>query len=165
MNCSGRDARSLNLQRPPEPIDPISEAQPTRPVGKLRAITSICRKSTFPTAHTSQPVGALLAMGPCQSTKMLNVRPQSLAGLAPTGDMRCIQIRVQKKAMSHSGHRPLFYRRKILFRQIVGNHMATHLEAQGAVRSNVNCYSAGCNLCTGPLVGILLHTQRFCCFA
>jgi len=36
------------LAAPPEPIQPISEAQPTRLVGKLRATLNVCRTSTFP---------------------------------------------------------------------------------------------------------------------
>lgn len=36
----------------PEPIQPISEAQPTRLVGKLRATFNVCRTSTFPKEQT-----------------------------------------------------------------------------------------------------------------
>src|SRR5699024_2030824 len=50
MDCPGRDARSLNCQRPCEPIQRISEAQPTRPVGKSLAFSSICRTCAYPTA-------------------------------------------------------------------------------------------------------------------
>ncbi len=95
---SGRDARSLNLQRPPEPIQPISEAQPTRLVGKLRAIFNVCRTSTFPTDKHFSTCGSELAReSGVSGTVDVECADAFASKLAPTGFCGGFKIGVHKK--------------------------------------------------------------------
>ena len=115
MNCSGRDARSLNLQRPTEPIQPVSDAQPTRLVGKLPAIPGVCRTSKIPTSNADQTVGAgLPAMAFFQPACVPSDPPLSLASQLPQVSLVDSEIACTKKAMPLSGHRLHHYRLNLI---------------------------------------------------
>ena len=109
---SGRDAPSLNLQRPPEPTQPISEAQPTRVVGNIPAIPGVCRTSKIPTDKHFSTCGSELAReSGVSGTVDVECANAFASKLAPTGFSGGFKISVHKKGDVPCGASPLFYRR------------------------------------------------------